>query len=382
MTSPADVRSPEPRGAIAHHNRLHAWARDTLYGSPSHLSRTARVVGRPFGALWAAAARRRWSNREAGEPLPAPAISVGNVTLGGAGKTPIVQWLLREGLPDGLVAAVLSRGYGRRGSEVLAVSPDDSLEAAVGGDEPALHHRAGVWVGVGVDRRVSALALESRTEIDLFVLDDGLQTLVPRALDIVVFSARDLDAPARCVPAGPLRQPPDARPHHAIWIAMESDPRSNREPGTIAAAFADWWRALPGVVGRWEDGGTAALDAWTIGEERPLSVDAGRRMVVLAGVADPRSVVAFARQAGWDPVAMESFPDHHAWSRRDVARALRGYAADVGVVLTEKDAVKCRPEWFGGRRVGVLRRVPVFDDPSVVRSAVSARLATISGENP
>jgi tetraacyldisaccharide 4'-kinase len=280
------------------------------------------------------------------------------VTLGGGGKTSLVEWIVRRGAPAGTAVAVLSRGYGRAGSEPRALGPGAAaLPVAEIGDEPALLARAGAWIGIAADRFVAAGAvLELGATPGLFVLDDGLQNRsVPRALDLVVFTAADLLAPARCVPAGPLRQRPRWRPPAAAWVVAGTDPRDREWPaGSIGRAYSGWWEELPGTGADWVDAGTVPLAAWREGDEARFD-PGGRPVMALAGVGRPDSVPDSARRAGIELAGLVAFPDHHPYSRDEIAALVDAHPG-AAFVLTEKDAVKCDPAWFGSAPAGVLRR--------------------------
>lgn len=334
------------------------WARRTVYGGGGWSGAAWRGLARPLGWGWRVAARRRLA--AAGgrlQRLSAPAISVGNVTVGGGGKTSLVGWILDRGLPQGARPAVLTRGYGRRGRGVWVLAPGDAPDRAVlAGDEPALLAFAGAWVGVGGDRGQAARALEVRMRPDLFLLDDALQhRRVARALDLVVFTADDLTAPARCLPAGPLRQDPGWRPPCGVWIVAGADPREREWPaGSIGAEFRRWWDELPGTPAEWTDAGTTSLASWRAGGADPFDPQ-GRRLIAFAGVARPASVMRFAGLAGFPVERTVAFRDHHAYAAPDIAALLDSYPG-AAFVTTEKDAVKCEPAWFDDHPVGVLRR--------------------------
>ena len=371
-----ESRRREGGGEVVERARLYGWARRTLYGGgglPGRLTRGALI---PLSWAWSAAARRRLAPDPAdarARLLPAPAVSVGNVTLGGGGKTSLVEWIVREGAPPGATVAVLSRGYGRASAEPMALAPHSTHPAVAElGDEPALLARAGAWVGVAGDRLRAARAVaELGARPDLFVLDDALQhRSLPRSLDLVVFAAEDLAAPARCVPSGPLRQSPDWVPPRAMWVVAGADPREGRWPaGSIGRAYAPWWRELPGTPASWRDAGTVSLGAWRSGGEAALD-PRGRPLVAFAGVARPESVADSGRRAGHEIVALVAFPDHHAYRAGDVAGLLRDHPG-AAFLTTEKDAVKLEPAWFGDAPVGVLVRRIEPDDPGLIEREIA-----------
>ena len=347
-------------GDIVERAPLYGWARRAVYGGGGVPGRLARGVLAPLAWVWGVAAERRLAPKPELRPrrLPAPAISVGNVTLGGGGKTSLVEWIVRCGAPAGTVVAVLSRGYGRAESELRALAPGAAaLPVGETGDEPALLSRAGAWIGIAADRFAAASAvIELGATPGLFVLDDGLQhRSVPRALDLVVFTAADLLAPARCVPAGPLRQRPGWRPPAAAWVVAGLDPRARAWPaGSIGRVYSGWWNELAGTAADWVDAGTVSLAAWRTGEEARFD-PGGRPVVAFAGVARPDSVPESARRAGIELAGLLAFPDHHLYSRDEI-RVLVAAHPGAAFLMTEKDAVKCDPAWFGPTPVGVLRR--------------------------
>ncbi|CAN5225744.1 tetraacyldisaccharide 4'-kinase [soil metagenome] len=374
------VKSPTrslPGVEMEQRSPRYGWVRRVVYGGGGWSGAAWRGLGRPLAWGWRLMARRRLTpGSSQPERLPAPVVSVGNVTVGGGGKTTLVRWLLAEGLPPGVRAAILSRGYGRAGRGVTVVAPGESFDAARrAGDEPLLLARDGAWVGVGADRAGAARALSSRMQADLYVLDDGLQhRRIARALDLVAFTQDDLLAPARCLPAGPLRQGPGWIPARGAWVVAGDDPREQDWPaGTIGAAFTRWWNEMPGTAARWADGGTVTLASWRAGRTEPFH--AGERPVVaFAGVARPASVARFAAEVGISVGRVVAFRDHHSYSQGDFAGLLRAHP-EAALVTTEKDAVKCELAWFGERPVGVIRRRLEPRDPGLLRNLLREAIA-------
>jgi tetraacyldisaccharide 4'-kinase len=362
-----------PDGVVVERAPVYAWARRAVYGGGGVPGRLARGALAPLGWVWGlAAARRLESGAEAGRVLPAPAISVGNVTVGGGGKTSLVEWIVREETAAGVRVAVLSRGYGRSAAGPRAARPGSAASASDVGDEPALLARAGAWVGVSPDRFLAARAVAGLgARAELFVLDDGLQhRSVPRALDLVVFTALDLEAPARCLPAGPLRQAPGWRPPAAAWVVAGADPRDGRwAEHSIGGAYAPWWRELPGTAADWRALPAVTLAAWRAGGETPFDPE-GRAVVAFAGVARPESVAELARRTGHDVSALVAFPDHHPYAADDVG-ALRAAHPGAAFLTTEKDAVKCDPAWFGESPAGVLGRRLEPREPGLLRRLIA-----------
>lgn len=269
------------------------------------------------------------------ERLPVPVIVVGNLVVGGAGKTPtvmaVVALLRRQGWTPGIV----SRGYGRSDDAVLAVTRDTA--PAQCGDEPLLLHlRTGAPVQVGRDRPAAARALLQRCpEVNIVVSDDGLQHLrLARDAQLIVFDERGAGN-GLLLPAGPLREPLKAHPPPRSVVVYNAPAASTPWPGGIAR------RRLAGAV---------PLSQWWAGEApSPQALDAlkGRPLLAAAGVARPGRFFAMLREQGLR-IEELALPDHHAYAM------VPWPAGTADVIVTEKDAVKLPPAApLGGSRVWV-----------------------------
>ncbi len=335
------------------------WARPTPAGS---------LLLRPLAALYAALVAARQALYRHGwcraVRLPVPVVVVGNLVVGGAGKTPtvvaLVDWLRGAGWSPGVV----SRGYGRQGTAVRLLAPQDS--AASAGDEPLLIlRRCGVPVAVGADRVAAAQALlRTRPGVNILVADDGLQHLrLARDIEVIVVDAGGVGN-RRCLPAGPLRAPlPAEPPAHALLLY------------THGAASLAW----PGHVGSRQLAGVLPWAEWRAGA-RPLPESwaalRGRPLVAAAGLAHPEAFFAMLRAQGLQiqPVPL---PDHHAftrppWLTEIAAEIATEIAAGADWVVTEKDAVKLDPAGFGAGRVWV---APLdFRLPASFTEALARRL--------
>ena len=246
------------------------------------------------------------------ERLPVPVVVVGNVVAGGAGKTPVVLALLQHLRQRGLAAGVVSRGYGRSGTDVMEVGADDSAQRS--GDEPLLvKRRSGVPVFVGRRRAAASRALlRAHPETRVVVSDDGLQHhALARDIAICVFDARGIGN-GWLLPAGPLREP---WPRDVDLVLAHGAP-----PGIEAHALR---RELAGHAVR-ADGQTLSLGQ--------LARTGGVHAV--AGIAQPESFFAMLRAAGFALDGTHALPDHYDFSE--------GLAVPRGATLvcTEKDAVK------------------------------------------
>jgi tetraacyldisaccharide 4'-kinase len=268
------------------------------------------------------------------ETLPVPVIVVGNWIVGGAGKTPTTLAMLKQLQAQGLRVGVVSRGYGRPTDALHLLTRQSS--AAEGGDEPLLIHlRSGAPVAVGRDRVAAARALlAARPELQLLISDDGLQHYrLPRDLSVLVFDERGLGN-GRLLPAGPLRQRPTQPGSNELVLYNASQPST----------------ALPGSMGQRRLSGAVELAAWWRGE--PASLPAlhalrGRPLLAAAGLAQPQRFFDMLSAEG---LSFDRLPlsDHFDFAELP-------WPADTSdVLLTEKDAVKLRPEQLGRTRAWVV----------------------------
>lgn len=318
---------------------------ESVWYGDSPVARATAAALAPAAALFGAAVRAKSFLHDRGllvaARAPRPVVSVGALSVGGAGKTPFVLWLVRELAARGLAPCVVTRGYGRTGDASVLLRPGELARAdgarladaaARAGDEPTLlAARSGVAVAVGVDRlracRDALAALEAAgSRVDLFVLDDGFQhRRLHRDLDVVVLAGDE--GWRRLLPAGPLREGPWAlRRAHAV--ASPADPAW--APALPAGPLA--LRTTRRPAGLVRSVGDATLE--------PSSSLAGARVVAVAGIARPGRFVADLDASGARVVARVLRPDHHRYGPADlraIDEAARG--ADL-VVTTEKDLVK------------------------------------------
>jgi tetraacyldisaccharide 4'-kinase len=277
--------------------------------------------------------------------LGRPVLSVGNITLGGTGKTPIVEMLAAFLRDEGYAVAILTRGYGRkrRGREVLwsesGEQPPEAYER--GGDEPALLARRvpGVHVVVDSNRHSAGAWAERELNPDVFILDDGFQHLrLARDLDILVIDATDPFGGCEMLPYGRLREPlRGVRRAGAVIVTRADRPFDDAYVrGVIRGACGE---GVPVCYARHEVTGLRPLAG-----TRPIDLGElrGRRAAVLAAIGNPGVFLGDMKRAGVDVVADALLPDHHDYSQRDVDAAIgsaRAAGAEV-VLTTEKDAVK------------------------------------------
>lgn len=281
-----------------------------------------------------ALARRAWYERPgARRRLARPVISVGNLSLGGTGKTPLVAALARWLVASGERPAILSRGYARRvtSKDPLVVSDGMRVlaDVASAGDEPLMLARAvpGAAVVVAAERYHAGTIAERVLGATIHLLDDGFQHLpLARDLDIVVTTAGRLAAD-EVVPKGRLREPVAALARAQILVVVGAD-------DAAAAAEARHYGVPIGLGAQRRIGSPVSVQGPAPTRERPL--------VVMAGIGDPAQFAASLTADGWRVADTCVFRDHHWYSAADLdAVAARVAAAGAwGVATTDKDAVR------------------------------------------
>lgn len=302
----------------------------------------------PIAALYGLVVRvRMWAYRRGWRTsarLPGRVISVGNVTVGGTGKTPVVILLATWLLAEGRRVAILSRGYKRTGGAPrLLVS--DGTQLLVGpseaGDEPFLIARRcpQAIVAVGSDRAALGRWVLERCPVDVFILDDGFQHLsLHRDVDLVLLDATDAKGLGALLPAGRLREPLQglARAHGVVITRADSSsnvdavrhriqPYVGSIPDPIEAVFRPEF--LVAVVG---------------GHQQPLTWCQGKTAWLVSGIGNSGSFSGSIRALGIVVVGETAFKDHHEYRADEVVR-IKAQAQRAGAVLvltTEKDAGK------------------------------------------
>jgi len=292
-------------------------------------NRAARVVRLPlvpFALVYGAMVRLRaggyrWGVLKAAR-LPLPAVAVGNLSVGGTGKTPLAAWIARRYAERGRAPGILLRGYG--------------------GDESLVHRRLAPEAVVVADPNRVAGAERARTAgADILVLDDAFQLLsVARDLNIAVVSAESIAASPWPLPAGPWRERWDALARaDVIVVTRKRAPAAAAD--RLAGRLAERQAGTPICVAHLAVG---PLEGMESGTRRELGLLAGRRVLAAAGIADPESFAAQLEAVG-AIVQLQAYQDHHPYGVADLARLVRGSAGADYVVVTEKDAVKLRGRW-------------------------------------
>lgn len=313
------------------------------------LAAISSLAARTRNTLYRTGIRR---SRRAGVPV----VSVGNLTVGGTGKTPVVLWLAGEFERQGRRVAILSRGYRRRsrGVHVVAERGRLLLDPERAGDEPAMLGRCITGLVLVGERRAAAAARAVAEGAELLLLDDGFQhRALARDFDLMLVDAWRPLANGWTLPAGPLREPArgakraDAvlvverlRGHDGANDAAPDLPRVLRQRPCYRARLLPRSLVLP-------DG-----EAWV---ERPLATLAGQRVLAVSGVADAESFYHMLRLWEARITGVIEYPDHHRYGREDW-RAIRDAArAAEFIVTTEKDLVKLEQFPFARGALAALR---------------------------
>jgi tetraacyldisaccharide 4'-kinase len=294
----------------------------------------------PASALYsgALAMRKRWWQSRAAD-AGVPVISVGNLTVGGNGKTPFTLFLASRMRARGLAVAIISRGWGGTNETAALVSDAKNIlmSPRTAGDEPVMMAKSFVGPIAVARRRIEAARLLSaRGHFDAFILDDGFQHLrLHRDLDLILINAARGFGNGWVLPAGPLREPRSAISRADAIVLIDSGGR--RTPLLTAADLA-LPEHLPIIHASIRPRALvrAADSGW---HESPLA-PAGRRIVAVSGLADAAGFHAMLVDLGATLVANFDFPDHHDYTPHDVENILSAARDADHIVTTEKDLVK------------------------------------------
>jgi tetraacyldisaccharide 4'-kinase len=288
-------------------------------------ARLARLALLPASGLWRLAMdtrrlayRRGWL---ATRDLPLPSVAVGNLTVGGSGKTPIATWIARHYVSRGVRPGILLRGYGN--------------------DETLVHqHSVPEAVVVADPDRVAGAERALANGAQVLVLDDAYQRLdVHRDLNVLVMSAETTRAVRWPLPAGPWREGWDALDRADAVIVTRK--RATPEAAHALARQVEGRVRGPIAVAHL---GLGTLEGLVSGTRRPASMLAGKRVVAASGIADPDAFVAQTKATG-AAVQVATWKDHHDYRDEDVAWLAHAARRADHVVITQKDAVKLRDRW-------------------------------------
>jgi len=294
----------------------------------------------PLSRAWISGARSRYtSDLRKQRRIDVPVISVGNLSMGGTGKTPCVLRVAELLKSRGKSPGILTRGYGRVSPDkILALAPGASLPAERTGDEPQIFLRSGVApVGIGADRYEAGMQLRQKFNVDMLVLDDGFQHVrLARDVDIVLIDALDPLGGGGVFPLGRLREPFSAIERADIVVITR-------------ARFSDLTPAIEHAVSQWNPHAPvfrATLEPreWVNSRDgtcHPIAELPFRRAGAFCGLGNPQSFRRTLERLGLAPVCWFEFEDHHRYRAHEFRRLEHHFVeqdADA-MVTTEKDAI-------------------------------------------
>lgn len=299
---------------------------DSLWNSQAAWAAVARSILAPASLAYKGVASVRNAFYDRGTfsvtRSAIPVVSIGNLAVGGTGKTPVAAWMASELATRGARPAIVMRGYGD--------------------DEPRVHAlmNPGIPVVVNADR-VAGVGDAAAAGCDVAILDDAFQhRRVARMEDVVLVSADRWREPVRLLPSGPWREAPSAL-SRATMVMVTRKAADRVDAHALMQRLAPLAGTGRGAVAVLE---LDALHDAVTGAVRPLSDIRGTTVLVAAGIGDPDSLSTQLRQAGAH-VEMRSFPDHHVYDSSDIARLAREASAVDHMLCTLKDAVKLGPRW-------------------------------------
>lgn len=314
----------------------------------------------PLSRLYGTIAARRMTRP--GERVTVPVICIGNLTVGGAGKTPAALAIAAMLRQSGLTPVFLTRGYGGRLTGPVRVERTNG--SADVGDEPLLLARAFPTI-VAADRPAGATIAIS-AGASAIVMDDGFQNpSLSKDFSLLVMDGRRGIGNGRVLPAGPLRAPIDAQMERANALLVVGPPSVEALPAIEAARAA----------------GIPVLAARLVPDPAILELIVGRRVLAYAGIGDPDKFFATLRQAGVSVAATRAFDDHHRYTAEEAQDLLAWAKRDrLMLVTTEKDFVRLAGDGALAELAMQTDALPVrlvFEDPTVMRGLLAGAIRRI-----
>ena len=262
---------------------------------------------------------RRWlykTGRLQRVRLPVPVIIVGNLTVGGTGKTPLVVWIVEYLTQQGYKPGVISRGYAGDANQLPQTVTADSDPAEIGDEPLLLARRCACPVVIGANRPAAAKHLLAHNDCDVIISDDGLQHYaLQRDIEIAVIDGERRFGNGYCLPVGPLREPQERIKEVDLVVVNGGDELQEGEHAMQCQ-------------------GGSLINLRT-GERKPLANFAGLTCHAVAGIGNPNRFFKQLAAAGLN-CDCHAFPDHYAFSANDLR-----FKDEKPVIMTEKDAVKC-----------------------------------------
>ena len=290
--------------------------------------------------------------------LTNPVISVGNLTVGGTGKTPFVAYLARTLMKAGYQPVILSRGYRRKAeNSTLVVSDGNNLlrKPAISGDEPFLlaNQLSGVPIAVGKNRHRAGKLLEKSAGEVVHILDDGFQHLrLKRNLDILLLDATDPFGGNKLLPSGRLREPLETIDRADLVVITRSHLLGELED--LETEIRRYNKLIP--ISYFYHDVVGIFDLKT-GQQYRTRDFMGSRVIALAAIGNPKIFLGDLEHYQMKVCHHLLFPDHHSYSQQELDRALNFLKEKdaMGLMTTEKDAVRLKEHHFGKEQVFVLK---------------------------
>jgi tetraacyldisaccharide 4'-kinase len=351
------------------------------------MSRAAGIILAPLGALYSATIRARLALYRKGalrvHKINSPVISVGNITTGGTGKTPLVEWIARVAAKEGRRVCILTRGYGRANPKRRVLVSDGERilsDAREGGDEPRLLAETlqGVAAVISDANRVeAALWAEETLKSDLFILDDGFQHLrIARDLDVVTIDATNPWGNERLLPRGRLREPLKGLKRANCIIITRADQAEDADLLRKQAERLSSGR--PVLLSRTRTKAISPLEEMTNNDSQLFFTQSSSPVAAFCAIGNPSAFFAHLRRDGYTLSHTRAFPDHFVYKQSDIdAFILEAKQSGACLLLTTaKDAVKLRSLRFD-LPCYVAEIEPVFDDEEkfmeMIREAIEKR---------
>jgi len=311
------------------------------------------VLGRPFSPFYGMLMSLRAFMYRVGllriTRLDVPVISVGNITLGGSGKTPVVQYIARLLKSCGWRPAVVSRGYGgssKKKVNIVSSGGEPLLDANYIGDEPRLHAEAldGIPVLTGPVRRYPA---KKAVELgaDIVVLDDGFQHMaLGRTIDLVLFNTDKLAGNSRVFPGGDLREPIKALRRCDGFILTGTSERNRERAESFAGLLTNRFPGCPVFIAHYTPKEIVGYSR----DGKPVKLKYGRTADMtfygFSGIAYPENFAQTLQEMGIHVAGFKAFPDHYSYSPNDIRDLVRfsDQAGSSALITTQKDLVKVK----------------------------------------
>jgi tetraacyldisaccharide 4'-kinase len=308
-------------------SRLQQWLEKIWYQKSK-----GYLVLLPLSAVYCAInTLQRWLKSPKQNNLSCPVIVVGNITVGGTGKTPLTLYVVECLQKAGYKPAIITRGYGGKATQwPLLVSPD--MDPQLVGDEAVLMaSRSGVPVYAGADRLASIRQLLKEQDCDVIVSDDGMQHYkLPRDIQIAVIDQARQLGNGWCLPAGPLREPKNCLTQCDFLVLNGANSIALNE----TESSYDYGVAVPKFGMQLKGNKLTNLKTK---QQKPISEFVGKQLNAISGIGNPQRFFKTLQDAGLNIITTQSFPDHHPFRSSDFQKS-----DDIITLMTEKDAVKCQ----------------------------------------